>query len=209
MRCLGGAMSWSWNNPTEDEAEEAYDYYKAKYNSAASQKRSSERQEQTYISEKKSAVNKRDQLRDQVLNFEDRLEGIDKIIAMLEGTGGWFTANVPEAISKTQRTLSKADGSLRECIKLTGGAAAASMETAFAVKTVEGDYRSAAALQAFRSERERLSGQLQELNNQINSLSEQISTLSGKISSCNSQQWDLQRSMNSYAYDMNHYKKYI
>lgn len=201
-------MSWSWNNPTEDEAEEAYDYYKGKYNAAASQKRNSERLEQTYVSEKKNAVAKRDQLKDQKLSFEDRLEGIEKIIAMLEGTGGWFTANVPDAIGKAQRTLTRADSSLRDCVKLTGGSGAASMETAFAMKTVEGDFRSAAALQAFRNERDRLEGQLQDLNRQISGLSDQISSLSSKISACNSEQWSLQRSMNSYAYDMNHYKKY-
>ena len=206
--CFCGVMSWSWNNPSEEEAEEAYAYYKSKYNSAASQKRSSERLEQTYVSEKKNAVSQRNQLREQKLDFEDRLEGIKKIIEMLEGRGGWFTANVPDTITKVQRSLKTADSSFRSCVKLTGGVSAASMETAFAVKTVEADSRSASALQEFRRERDRLEGEILELNRRINSLSDQISSLTSKINSCNSEQSSLQRSMNSFAYDMNHYKKY-
>lgn len=194
-------------NPTEEEAEEAYDYYKGKYNAAASQKRASERQEQTYREEKKNAVSRKNELASQKLNFEDRLEGIVKIISMLEGTGGWFTANVPDSIGKAQRALTKTDNSFNSCIKLTGGGSA-SMETAFAMKTVDADQNSSSALQAYRAEKTRLEGQLEELRRQIDSLSEQISSLTGKINSCNAEQWSLQSSMNSYAYDMNHYKKY-
>ncbi len=195
-------------NPTEEEAEEAYDYYKSKYNAAANQKRSSERREQTYIAEKKNAVSQRTELSSQKLNFEARLEGIVKIIAMLEGTGGWFSVNVPDSIEKAQRALTRTDSSFRGCIKLTGGGSTASMANAFALKSVEADWNSASALQAFRAEKNRLEGQLEEIRRQIDSLSEQISSLTGKINACNSEQWSLQSSMNSYAYDMNHYKKY-
>lgn len=203
-----GVMSWSWMNPSEEEAEEAYDYYKGKYNAAANQKRASERQEQAYREEKKNAISRKSELSAQKISFEDRLEGIVKIIAMLEGTGGWFTENVPDSIGKAQRALSKTDSSFRGCIKLTGGGSSASMETAFAMKTVDADQNSASALQAYRTEKNRLEGQLEELRRQIDSLSEQIASLTGKINSCNSEQWSLQSSMNSYAYDMNHYKKY-
>lgn len=195
-------------NPTEEEAEEAYDYYKGKYNAAANQKRTSERQEQTYREQKNSAVSQKNELTEQKLSFEDRLEGIVKIIAMLDGTGGWFATNVPDSIGKAQRALTKTDSSFRGCIRLTGGGSA-SLESAFTMKTVDADMNSASALQAYKTEKTRLEGQIEELGKQINSLAEQISSLNGKISACNSEQWSLQSSMNSYAYDMNHYKKYI
>ena len=49
-------MSWSWSNPSSEDAQEAYDYYKGKYNSAANQKIASQNKENRYISDRKNAV---------------------------------------------------------------------------------------------------------------------------------------------------------
>ena len=55
---------------------------------------------------------------------------------------------------------------------------------------------------------EKLEEEIASLSTQIANLSSLISSLSNKINACNSTQASLQASMNSYAYDMNHYKKY-
>lgn len=201
-------MAWSWSNPSQDEAEEAYQYYKSKYYSAAARKRESEKQEQSYIEEKKSTIAERDSTRNQKLNFEKRVEGIEKIIKLMEGNSGWFSANVPEAITKAQQSLSRTDSSFRSSMKLSGAGGAASLEKAFKVKTVEEDRHSASALAQFKAEKARLEEEISNLNRQIDNLSGLISSLTGKINACNAEQASLRSAMNSYAYDMNHYKKF-
>lgn len=204
----GDDMSWSWSNPSQEEATEAYEYYKSKYYSAANQKRVSERQEQTYISEKNAATTEMNSLSVQKMNFEERVRGIEDIIKMLEGNGGWFSTNVPSAIEKTQKSLSKTDSSFRSSIRLTGGGGTASMEASFAIKSVEADAHSSAALSSFKSEKKRLEQEITNLSTQIANLSSMISSLTSKINACNATQASLQSAMNSYAYDMNHYKKF-
>ena len=145
----------------------------------------------------------------QKLNFEKRLEGIIKIIKMLEGSGSWFATNVPSTISKATSTIQKTDTSYRRSIRMTGGMVAASLETAFAVKTVESDHRSASALQAYKLEKTRLEQSIADLKSQIAFVSSQISTLSKQISACSAAQASYKNTMNFSAYEMNHYRKYM
>ena len=74
----------SWYNPTPDEATDAYTANKNKYADAASQLRASQRQEDNYRAAQRSAVAQQANLASQKLNFEKRLEGIQKIVKMLE-----------------------------------------------------------------------------------------------------------------------------
>ena len=199
----------SWYDPSQEEAVEAYSYYQNKYYNAANQRNASKRQEQEFISQKSAAAAKMNESSSQKLNFEKRLEGIIKIIRMLEGTGGLFSADVPGAISKAASTLQKTDTSYRRSIRMTGGTAAASLESAFAVKTVEGDPRSASALAAYKAEKERLEQNIADLKSQIASLSGQITALSRQISACSAAQVSYKNTMNTCAYEMNHYRKYM
>jgi len=198
----------SWSNPSPEEAAEAYSYYRHKYSSAASQRDASIRQERAYVSEKNAAISQKDSLSTQKLNFEQRLEGIVNIIRMLEGSGG-FSANVPEAIAKAVSSIKTADSSYHESIRMLGGVAAASLETAFKARGVEEDYNSASALQGYRAEKTRLEQAIEELKAQIAALSSQISALTGKISACGAAQAALKKTMNSCAYEMNHYRRFM
>lgn len=199
----------SWSNPSPEEASEAYFYYKDRYSTAASQRSASIRQEESFVSQRSAASSQMSSLSAQKINFEKRLEGIENIIKMLEGSGGWFATDVPGAISKAVSSIQRADSSYHQSIKMTGGTAAASLETAFKAKTVEEDYRSSSALQGYKTEKARLEQSIADLKAQIASLSSLISSLSSKISACNADQAALQRAMNSSAYEMNHYKKYM
>ena len=140
-----------------------------------------------------------------MLNFEKRLEGIENIIRMLEGAGG----NVPGVISKAISSIKKTDASYHQSIRMTGGSAEASLETVFRAKTVEEDYHSFAALQGYKAEKEKLEQSIAEIKSQIASLSSLVASLNSKISVCNAEQAALQRTMNSSAYEMNHYKRYM
>lgn len=199
----------SWANPSPSEAAEMYSYYKHKYEDAANQKRASERLESSYVSQKNSAVSQLNAASSQRVNLEKRLEGVEEIIKMLEGSGGWFTSSVPEAIDKAKSKLKQADSSYRSSIRVIGGTTAASIETAFAIKSVEEDPNSANALSEFKKERTRIEQAITELQSQINNLSSLISSLTSSINACNQTQASLQSAMNSYAYDMNHYHGFM
>ena len=81
------AMSWS--NPTQKEASELYSYYRNKYYEAARKKSASEKEEQTYINQRNGERAKYNNLISQKSTLEKRLSGVESIIKMLEGTGGW------------------------------------------------------------------------------------------------------------------------
>lgn len=202
-------MSWPWNYPSESEAEEACDYYKRKYENAAYELRTAERKQQEYNSQKSSAVSQKNSKLEKKLNFEKRLEGIERIIAMLEGTGGLFVENVPETIRKAQKSLAKTDESFRASIRLSGGNPAPSFEDAFETKTVEADAHTAAALQAFKMEKNRLQQEIADLNAQISSLSDLIDSLNRKINSCIDYQAEMRSRMNNFAFDLRHYRKIL
>ena len=187
---------------------EAYAYYKSKYYSAANQKRTSERQERAYISERNAAQNQMNSLLGRRWNLDRRLQCIEDIIKILEVSGGWLSADVPGAIGKAQRSLSRTNDSFRKSMQLSGGAGAADLETALKPKTVDADAHASSALAAFKAERNRLKQEIAELHTQITNASSRITSLKNKIKACNATQASLQSAMNSYAYDMNHYRKY-
>ena len=193
-------MSWSWSDPSQDEAIEAYEYYKSKYSDAAYKKRELERKEQCYLSEMSEAASKMDSLSFQKVNIEKRLSGIEDIIGMLEH------GNVPNAIESAKSSIERTDLSFRNSINFSQNAV--SLEDAFKPKNVDEDSHSASALSAFKNEKIRLEEELVNLKKQIDGLSDSISSLSNKINACNSEQASLQTTMNACAYDMNHYKKY-
>lgn len=202
-------MSWPWSYPSEEEASEAYYYFKDKYNSAAYQKQVSERNEQQYLNEKSAASSQIKNLSTDRVNFEKRLKGIEEIIKILEGNGGWFSTNIPQAISQAQHSLERAQESFQKSIVLSGGSNRASLSEAFALKTVEADANSSAALQEYRKEKNRLEQEIANIKQQVANLEVAIAQLVRQIKSCNIEQSSLRSSMNSYAYEMNHYRRYM
>lgn len=203
------SMSWSWSNPSPEEASDAYSYYKRQYNNAASQKRASQRQENNYINQKNAARTQMNEAKSQKINFEKRLRGIEKIIGMLEGRDGWGATDCPDEINSAKSKLSKTEESFRKSIVLDGATQPKNLEDALEVKTVEAHTASASALQQFKNEKVRLEQEIARLNAMINNLASTISTLTSKINACNVAQFNLQSRMNSYAYDMNHYRRYM
>lgn len=187
---------------------EAYAYYKSKYYSAANQKKASERQERAYISQRNAAKNEQLELAGRLWNLEKRLQGVEDIIKILEGNGGWLSADVPGAIEKAQKSIARTDASFRSSMRLSGGSGVINLETVLKPKSVEADVHASSALASFRAEKKRLEQEKANLDSQIRNLSSKITSLKNKINACNATQTSLQSAMNSYAYDMNHYRKY-
>lgn len=197
-----------WVNPTPEEAKEEYDYSRSKYMQAASEKAASERAEQSYIDQRKTAMSTIQSCKTDKTNFEKRIKQIEEIIKMLEGRGGFFSEDVPESITNANTSSQKADQSFKSCIKCDG-ISSASLDDVFHSKSVEEDSNSNNALNAFKNEKARLEEAVENLERQISSLSSSINDLNTQIRNCNSTQASLRHSMNGYAYEMSHYKRYM
>lgn len=195
----------SWSNPSPDEAEEAYRYYKRQYTNAANQKKASENREEYFRKQLNSATSTLDTLSTQKADFEERLEGIKKIIAMLEGNN--TNNNVPNAISKASAAIQETNKSYKKSIRVIE-VAAKSLETAFNISTVQGDKDSQAAFTRYVSEKKRLEQNIADLKTKITSLSNNISSLNKSINKCNEEQSSLDSSMKSNAYEMEHYSNF-
>ena len=198
----------SWLNPTEEEAEEEYRYYKKKYNSAYNSLNASERNEQNCINIRNSAQKKVDAAKTQKKNDEKRLKEIKDILKILEGSGGWFSSDIPGAIEKNNNAVDAADESYRKCIRCDG-ITAADIGKIFRVDTVEQNAGSAQALSAFRAEVRRLEQSIDSLKNTIATETARAEDMRTQINRCNSEQRTYRNTMNNALYNMNHYKKYF
>lgn len=188
------------------DAYEMYSFYRRKYNNASSQRSTSERKEEEYRTSKSRAETDLKNSKKEKLNLERRLEGVRKIIAMMEDTGGLLSKNVPDKIQKSNKSSEESGVDFKECIKCTG-IASADVAQKFHSDKVHENVHSSNALNAFEAEERRLVNAITEIERQINQLDSKIETLKTQINRCNNEQSELRRSMNQYLSEMNHYKK--
>lgn len=202
-------MGYSWNNPTPEEAEEAYWYNRNRYYNAASEYNAARNRAQSLEYQKSASKSQMQSLSTQRVNLEKRLDGVEKIIRCMVGSGGWLATNVPSAISKASKALEKADESFRKSIRLDGGISAARMAERLRVKSVEEDANSSSALSLYRKEKVRIENEINEIRKNLNALSDKVNQLNGQLNSCYSTQNSARKVMNSTTYEMNHYRKYF
>lgn len=126
----------------------------------------------------------------------------------MEGSGGWFSANVPDAVDDANSSAKTAGESFSRCI-VCDEVTASDLSTTFKCKSVSEDSDSAGALQSFKSEKSRLEQAVADIEKQIDSLNEQADELAKKMNSINAQQQALRKSMASSAFEMAHYKRYM
>lgn len=186
---------------------EMYEENKRKYQDAYERRRNSYKQEEGYVSQRNKKQNELSNCKRQKSDKEKRLKEVNEIIGILEGTGSWFSADVPSAISKAKKALNHLDSSYRKSIVLTGGSATANMNEAFEVKTVTQQVNSETALNQYKNVGRKLESELETLKSTISNLESSISTLKGKIRTCNSTQSSLTKKMQQYAYNMTYWKK--
>lgn len=187
-------------------ARDNYEYYKWRLEDARSCKNSSIRRENEYISQKNQKNSQLSQCKSEKSKKEKRLKDVKAIVQILEGTGGAFSKNVPEAIASASKVLTSLSASYKSGIKLDG-TRAANVATAFQVRTVNGDSNSQAALSSYRSVKNQLEREISDLKRSISSLESSISTLSSWIRNCNSEQSELTRRINDYSWNMEYWRR--
>ena len=192
---------------TPEEAADQFIRSRNSYYEAEQRRAQLSNQMDNYRAEKNYAAEQISAARGERTNFEKRLRGIENIIKILEGTG-WFSENVPQSISKANSALQSANNNYRQCIRLAEGAPA-DMEEVFQAKSVEEDFNSGQALDAYRQERDRLEQAIADLNRQIDGFSAQMSELTGKINACSAEQSSVRKILASSACEMARCKPYI
>ncbi len=184
------------------------DAAKRKYNNASSQKSSLKRKEEEYKTSKSRAETDLKDSKKEKLNLEKRLEGVRKIIAMLEGNGGLLSKNVPDKIQKSNKSSDESGVNFKGCVKCTG-IASADVAQKFHSDKVHENIHSSNALMAFESEERRLVNAIAEIERQINQLNSKIETLKTQIKRCDSEQSALNKIMNKADAEIDYWKKRI
>lgn len=198
----------SWTYPTQQEAEDAYNDNKRKYNSAAQSLETSKSNQKSYEAQKKSDLLKIASGKTEKMNLEKRVKQLEKIIKMLEGNGGFLSQDVPSEIVSSNKASVKVDNSYKKCI-VCDSIPAASLDNVFNSKSVTADANSNSALQGFKKEKQKVEQTIANIKKSINTLTSEISSLNSKIANCNYEQLKLKANMASYTYEMNHYKWYM
>ena len=197
----------SWNNPTQEEAGECYSNARTRYVNAANQYNSNNRTMDSYRSQVSSVNNQYCSCRSNKINFQKRIKEIGSIINILEGSGGFFSANVPSAIGTAGNAVQKADESFRQCIRCDG-ISAPDMSEVFKCKTVQEDNDSSESLQGYKSEKARLEQAVEELDRNMKQLEAKADELVRNINDLAVRQQSLKKTMMGSAFEMAHYKKY-
>lgn len=197
----------SWSNPSSKDAEDSYYHAKNTYANAAAQKSASQRAERNYIAQKNACASDIQSCQTEKTNFEKRIAGIDAIIKALEGSGG-AGIDVPDMIRSVNTAAGNVDASFKGAIHCAE-ILPADFGGIFSSKSVYDDAHSNDALCAYKSEKARLEQAVAELEAKIASLYASIDQLTSKINACNIAQTSYARTMNSAAYDMSHFKRYM
>lgn len=203
----------SWNNPSPEEASNAYYSSKSRYSNAASQRQAAARAESNAAAERSKAQREIAACQTDKLNFEKRIEDIRHIVAALDGTGtgplvASIGSDIPALIAGLNSSVQETDGAFRSSIVCPDIPAAQFYEI-MRSKSVGDDSFLSDALQKFRNEIARLQQALAALAAKINSLNAIVSDLNVKIRNYQAAQADWGRVMQSSAYDMNHYRSYM
>ena len=194
--------------PTQEEAESQYYYNRRQYYNASIENRNLQRQKDACIDQRRRLSNNRQTLQSNKINFEERLRGIDKIIRKLEGTGMFFSSNVPSTIEKADRAMNVFEDGYRRSMRVDG-IPAADVRRAFAVQTVEGNRNSANALAIYIRKYQELSESIENIKRQIADMDRQMGELQRKVTDLSNQQWNMSRLMNSSLFNMEHFRPFM
>lgn len=158
------------------EAEENYYYFKNKCENAIQSKQTAKSSIMDCSSNK--------------INFEKRIEQLEKIIEMLEEER--TLSGVIFEINLANKRASNTNESFKQCVKCDG-LSPAEFQTSFKTKSVMEDDNSKNALDELKQEKSRLENEIENLNKQIKNFEDVITNLT--------------HSINNYSYEMSYNKK--
>ena len=191
-----------WNNCTQTEAQEAYDYAKSKYRGAAEEYLGNKKKLDSYYDEYRGMTAQADSFRSEKLSFEKRIEDIGEVISLLGEDGP-----VENAIAEANRAAKYAEGEFARSI-VCSGVNCPPLSRIFKTPYVSENSYSVTALTMLKKEKARLEQALREVNAQLNALELEAQQLQSQMNSLAQTQASLSKIMNACTYDMNHFKKF-
>lgn len=204
----------SWSNPSQQEAQEAYDAAKKKYDSTAEEYLRLSKQKEQYESEASAAYRgyaDADTKLQRLRKLEFTLQRILRYFTTSNDPGGDTVSTgglINSAVVESKIVGIETANSLKQCIVCTG-MPALSFARAGTTKYVDEDADSHRAKQLVRQELKRVLDLMKELDTQTRSSAEDYNALVRKAAACADEMTELKKTMDSCAFDMDHYKKYI
>lgn len=193
----------SWNNPTAQEAEEAYDQAKSKYEQAAEAYIQNKNKIESYEQDYGNIYAKGMAVMTKKAELKKKFEKILEVQAMLNPGGA-----VDQAVANANKALKVAQIVLSNNLTCTN-TKTPTIEQVFKCPTVEEHEDSLEARQSVRKARIRYEQELEECDSKVSSYESELESLKAKVASCTDEQKKLSKIMNDCTYEMNHYKKFL
>lgn len=191
-----------WNNCTQEEAQEAYDYAKSRYQNAAEEYLYNKKKLDSYYSSCSGLSNQTESMRSEKLNFEKRIAQIGDILTLLADGG-----KVDDAVDRANKAAKVAEAAMAQTI-VCSGVNSPSLSSIFRCPTVSENTHSMTARTELNKEKSRLEQALIDVNAKLNALELELQQMTSQMNSLAAMQNDLSRTMKACSYEMNHYKKY-
>lgn len=192
-----------WNNCTQQEAQDAYDYAKGNYQRAAEGYRQNKQKLDRYEYDYNCTKNDYSEANTERLNFEKRIEGIDEIIKLLAVEGP-----VNEMINSSNSCALKLENSWEQYIQCSD-VGVPTIYQAFKLPSVTENPTSNLALTQLKNEKLRLEQAIAELDKKMQQMEAELDAMIKSMNAIQADQDALSRTMKQSSYEMNHFKKFL
>ena len=196
-----------WYNCTPAEAEDEYYNLRWSYRQDSNRCANIQRQRDNIAWQQSENRAQMHSLRDDALNFERRIEDLERIIGMLTGQGGGLFGRMgcPDRRVETFNTKASRTGEEYTGAIVCTGVASADIASLYRCPTVAENAHSSSALQQIRNECERLREAVRKINEQIDALDEATRQRAAKAEALEGEYDSIRSRMNSTIYEMNHF----
>lgn len=194
----------SWSNPSQQEAQEAYDAAKQKYDSSAEEYLRLSKLKEQYSSDASSSYRNYaadDKAVTRLKQLEFKLQRVMRFFG-----DGESSADYSVMISRI--CAAQAANDFTACISCDG-ATPPPFGRAFTSPYTKNDADTSRAKQLVEAELTRVRNSITDMTNRLVDSAEAYNELTRMAGSLDDEMAELKKTMDSYAFDMEHYKKYI
>ena len=195
----------SWSNPTQEEAQEAYDAAKQKYDTTAEDYLLASRRREQYESQAKSVYKA-------YAADDKRITGLRRLEFKLQRVCRFFNTNNTVGID-TMVTLSRVSSvelnNIIRCFMYCDEIKPPAVGPAAMSPYTENDADASWAKQLVEAELARVRELIETSNDQVKSSAEEYNKLVRLAKGCEDEMQELRKILDSCAFDMDHYKKYL
>ncbi len=194
----------SWSNPSQQEAQEAYDAAKQKYDTSAEEYLRLSKLKEQYSSDASSSYNSYaadDMALTRLRQLEFKLQRVQRFFG--EGESG-----IDYSVMLSRISAAQAANDFTACVSCDG-ATQPPFGRAFTSPYIQNDTDTSRAKQLVEAELARVRERITELSNRAKASAEAYNRMKSMAGSIDDEMAELKKTMDGCAFDMEHYKKYI